>query len=235
MTQPPPPPPPPGSPPPPPPPPAASGPSGGGSFSVGDAISYGWNAFWKNVGPMVLITLVIFVVQFIVSLVGSGTDSAIARIVVQLLSFVVGIILAMGLIRASLAVCEGRTPEVSMLTQTDGFFNYLVASIIFGIAVFFGLILCIIPGIIVAVVFMFFGYGIVQQPDLGAVDSLKRSAEITSGHRWQLFGLALLLMLINFVGLLACGVGVLFTYGISAIAIAYTYKTLSGQAVAAPA
>jgi uncharacterized membrane protein len=184
---------------------------------------------------MVLITLVIFVVQLLISIVGSGTNGAIARVVLQLLSFVVGIVLAMGLIRASLAVCEGRQPEVSMLLQTDGFFNYLVAAILFGIAVFFGLVLCIIPGIILAVVFHYFGYAIVQQPELGAVDALKRSAEITKGSRWQLFGLALLLLLINFVGLLACGVGLLFTYGISAIAIAYAYKTLSGQAVAAPA
>jgi len=234
MTQQPPPPPPPGMPPPPPP-SSAGGPVGGASFSVGDAVSYGWTAFWKNVGPMLLITLVIVAVQLVISIVGSSTDSAVGRVLIQLISFVVGIILAMGLIRASLAVCEGRKPEVSMLMQTDGFFNYLVAGIIFGIAVFVGLLLCIIPGIIVAVVFMFFGYGIVQQPDLGAVDSLKRSAEITKGYRWQLFGLAILLALINFVGLLACGVGILFTYGISAIAIAYAYKTLSGQAVAAPA
>jgi len=233
MSQPPlPPPPPPGTPPPPPP---TGGPGGGTSFNVGDAVSYGWNAFWKNVGPMLLITLVIVAVQFLISIVGSGTDSAIGRVVIQLISFVVGIILAMGLIRASLAVCEGRKPAVSMLMETDGFFNYLVAAILFGIAVFVGLVLCIIPGIIVAVVFMFFGYGIVQQPELGGVDSLKRSAEITKGYRWQLFGLALLLLLINLVGLLACGVGILFTYGISAIAIAYAYKTLSGQAVAAPA
>jgi uncharacterized membrane protein len=234
MTQQPPPPPPPGVPPPPPP-PAAGGPVGGASFNVGDAISYGWNAFWKNAGPMLLITLVIVAVQLLISIVGSSTDSAIGRLLVQLISFVVGIILAMGLIRASLAVCEGRKPEASMLMETDGFFNYLVAAILFGIAVVVGLVLCIIPGIIVAVVFQFFGYGIVQQPNLGAVDSLKRSAEITQGHRWPLFGLVVLLALINFVGLLACGVGILFTYGISAIAIAYAYKTLSGQAVAAPA
>lgn len=227
---PPPPPPPPGTPPPPPP----GAPAGGAAFSVGDAISYGWNAFWQNIGPMVLITLVIFVVQFLVNIVGSGTDSVIARLVLELLGLVVGIILAMGLIRASLAVCEGRKPEVSMLTETDGFFNYLVASILFGIGMFIGLVLCIVPGIIFAVVFMYFGYAIVQQPELGAVDALKRSADITRGYRWQLFGLSLLLILINFVGLLACGVGLLFTYGISAITIAYAYKTLSGQAVAAP-
>lgn len=183
---------------------------------------------------MVLITLVIVAVQLLISLVGSGTNSGIARVVLQLLGFVVGIILAMGLIRASLAVCEGRTPAVSMLMETDGFLNYLVAAILFGIAVFFGLVLCIVPGIIFAVVFHYFGYAIVQHPELGALDALKRSADITRGYRWQLFGLTLLLMLINLVGLLACGIGILFTYGISAIAIAYAYKTLSGQAVAAP-
>jgi len=219
----------------PPPPPPPGMPPGGAAFNVGDAISYGWTAYWQNVGPMVLITLVILGVQFLIGIAGQGTSGAVAYGVLQAISFVVGIILAMGLIRASLAVCEGRKPEVSMLLKTEGFFNYLVAAILFGIAVFFGLVLCIIPGIIVAVVFHYFGYAIVQQPELGAVDALKRSAEITKGYRWQLFGLALLLLLINLVGLLACGVGLLFTYGISAIAIAYAYKTLSGQAVAAPA
>jgi hypothetical protein len=34
---------------------------------------------------------------------------------------------------------------------------------------------------------------------------------------------------------LACLIGVLFTYGITVVAVAYAYKTLSGQAVAPPA
>jgi uncharacterized membrane protein len=228
MSQAPPPPPPPGAPPPPPPPGA---PPGGAPYSVGDAVSYGWSAYWKNVGPLVVITLVIFAVQFLISIVSSATDSAVGQGLLQIISFLVAIILAMGLIRASLAVCEGRKPEVSMLLQTDGFFPYLLASIVFGIGVFFGLILLIIPGIIFAVVFSYFGYAIVQEPTLGVFDALKRSADITRGHRWQLFGLMILLLLINFVGLLACGIGLLFTYGITAVALAYTYKTLSGQPV----
>jgi uncharacterized membrane protein len=217
---------------PPPPPPGA--PASGAAFNVGDAISYGWTAYWKNAGPMVLITLVIFAAQFVISIVGGGTDSTIGQALLQIISFLVGIILAMGLIRASLAVCEGRKPEVSMLLQTDGFFNYLLASILFGIGIVIGLFLLIIPGIIFAVVFFYFGYAIVQQPDIGAMEALKRSADITKGYRWQLFGLAVLLVLINFVGILACGIGLLFTYGITAIAIAYSYKTLSGQQLAAP-
>ena len=63
------------------------------------------------------------------------------------------------------------------------------------------------------------------------MDTLRRSAEITRGHRWQLFGLAIVLALINLVGLLACGVGLLFTSGITIIAWAYTYRRLSGQPI----
>jgi hypothetical protein len=225
---PPPPPPPPGSPPPPPP----GAPAGGVAFNVGDAISYGWTKYWQNVGPLVVITLVIFAVQLVISIVSSSTDSSVGRLILQIISFLVGIILAMGLIRAALAVCEGRKPEVAMLTQTDGFFNYLIASILFGIGFVIGIVLLIVPGIIFAVVFFYFGYAIVQQPELGAVDAMKRSADITRGYRWPLFGLALLLVLINIVGFLACGIGALFTYGITAVAVAYSYKVLSGQPVA---
>jgi uncharacterized membrane protein len=62
---------------------------------------------------------------------------------------------------------------------------------------------------------------------------MRRSAEITRGHRWELFGLGLLLIGINFLGLLACCVGVIFTEGITAMTVAYAYKTLSGEPVAA--
>jgi hypothetical protein len=228
---PPPPPPPPGTPPPPPPEAWGQAPTGG-SFSVGNAISYGWNAYWKNVGPMVVMVLVIIAANIVIGLLGSGVSGAAGRIVLQLISFVVGVVLAMGLIRAALAVVEGRTPEVNMIFQTEGFVPYLLASIVFGIAVFAGLILLIVPGIIIAVMWHFFGYVIVEHPETGVLESLNRSAEITKGHRWQLFGLGLLLILINIVGVLACFVGLIFTYGITAVTVAYAYKTLSGQPVA---
>jgi uncharacterized membrane protein len=139
----------------------------------------------------------------------------------------------MGLIRASLAVVEGRDPEVRMLLETDGFGPYVVAAILVGLGVVVGLFLLIIPGIIVAIMWLFFGFVIVENPTIGAVDAMRRSAEITRGHRWQLFGFGLLLVGINILGLLACFVGLLFTEGITAVAVAYAYKTLSGQPVVA--
>ncbi|CAB4732825.1 unannotated protein [freshwater metagenome] len=203
-----------------------------GSYRVGDSISYGWNAFLKNIGPMILITLVILAVQVLLNVV-VGADAGVARIILQLVAFIVGLILGMGLIRASLAITDGVKPEVSMLAHTAGLGSYLVAAIIFGIAVFVGLILFIIPGIIVSLIFMFYGYAIVQNPSTSPIDALKRSAEITKGHRWQLLGLVVLLIIINVIGAILCGIGLLFTYGITAIAVAHAYKSLSGQPIAA--
>lgn len=232
MSQLPPPPPPPGEPPPPPPPPGSMPPPAtGGSFDVGRAISYGWTAYWKNAGPMVVLALVVLVVNFVISLIGGNVTGLASSIVLQLIGFVVGIVLAMGLIRASLAVVEGRTPEVNVLFQTDGFGPYLVASILVGLGVFVGVLACIVPGVIVAIMWQFFGYVIVENPSMGPVDALRRSADITRGNRWPLFGLGLLLVGINLVGLVACGIGLIFTYGITVVTLAYTYKTLSGQPV----
>jgi uncharacterized membrane protein len=224
-------PPPPDEPPPPPPPPGSIPPPVGGSFDVGRAISYGWSAYWKNAGPLIVLALVVLVLNFAISVVGQNVSALAPRIVLQLIGFVVGIVLAMGLIRASLAVVEGRTPEVSLLFQTDGFGNYLVASILATIGIFFGILLFIIPGVILAIMWHFFGYVIVENPATGPVDALRRSADITRGNRWQLLGLGILLLGINLVGLVACGIGLIFTYGITVVTVAYAYKTLTGQPV----
>ena len=207
-------------------------PPNGRVFTIGDAVSYGWNAYWQYVGPMVLIAAVIIAVNVVLGVIAQATDSLAALIVLQVLGFVIGIVVAMGLIRAALAVTEGRMPDVSMLLETDGFGPYLVASILVGLGVLAGLILLIVPGIMLAIMWHFFGYVIVQEPGTRATDAMRRSAEITRGYRWQLLGLGLVLFLINIAGALACGVGLIFTYGITAISVAWAYKTLSGQPIA---
>lgn len=209
-------------------------PSAGGAaaFSVGDAVSYGWTAYWKFVGPMLLITIVIIAVQLVVNVIGSATGSIAIQLIFTILGWVVSMILSMGLIRAALAVVRGQTPEVGMLFETEGLGNYIVAAIIFGICFGIGLILCIIPGIIIGIIWMFYGFLIVENPTLGPTDALKRSQEMTKGRIGELFVFGLALFGINLVGAILCGVGLLFTYGITAIAVAYAYRTLNGEPVA---
>ena len=203
-----------------------------GAFSVGETISYAWNTYWKNVGPMLIIVIVIAVITAVVNGIGSASGDATVQVIMSIIGWLVGLFLALGLIRAALAVTGGRAPEVGMLFQGQSFGPYIVASIIFGIAAGIGFLLCIIPGIIIAIIYGLYGYVIVDEGVNSPIDALKRSAEITQGNRGTLFLLGLALLGINIVGALLCLVGLLFTYGITAIAVAHAYRTLKGQAIA---
>jgi hypothetical protein len=224
--------------PPPPPPPGAQPPpppATGGSFAVGEAVSYGWTAYWKNLGPLILLTLIIVGINIVLSFIGSNVGGVV-NLIVSIISLLVYVLLTLGFIRATIAAVEGRKPEVSMLFQSDGLGPYFLATLLVILGLVVGLILFIIPGLIflifLLIVWPFYGYVIAENPETGPIEALRRSAEITRGHRGQLLGLVGLLFLINIVGAIACGVGLLFTYGITAVAEAYAYKTLSGQPVA---
>ena len=225
------PPPPPGfDPPPPPPPPGAM--SSGGAFSPGAAISYAWSATVKNLGPLVLMALVILLAQVVLQVGFSGGEGVIA-LLLSIATSVVSLILAMGLIRAALRVTDGGTPELSQLTETDQLGPYIVQAILVGLAIGIGLLVCIIPGLIAAVLFAFAGYAVIDARDGDAVGAIKRSFEIVKGNFGAVLGLMVLLTLVNIVGALLCGIGLLFTYPMTSVAIAYAYRTLNGQPVAA--
>lgn len=220
-------------PPPPPPPPGGPGappPAGGPNLDVGAAISYGWTGFTRNVGPLLLIALIVVVVSIGLSFAGQFVfgDSLILSLFWNIVTTVVSLILAMGLIRAALAVLDGRTPEVGMLFQTDGFVPYLVASLLVGIAVGLGLLLCIIPGLILAFLFAFFGYAIVDGRTNDGVEAMKISWQLASSNVGSLLLLFILVLAINLVGALLCGLGLFVTYPLTAIAIAYAWRVLTG-------
>jgi uncharacterized membrane protein len=120
-----------------------------------------------------------------------------------------------------------------MLFKTEGLAPYLIASILFGVAVFVGLILCVIPGLILAFLLCFYGYAIVDERTDDAMEALKMSWNLVTKNVGSLLLLFILAILINLVGVLLCVVGLLFTYPITAVAIAYAWRTLSGGRVAA--
>ena len=155
------------------------------------------------------------------------------QLIFTLIGWIVGLILAMGLIRCRAGRRTGQTPEVSMLFETDGARRRTSSPRSSSASCSSSAsILCIIPGIIVGIIFMFYGYLIVENPTLGPTDALKKASEMTKGRIGELFVFGLALFGINLVGAILCGVGLLFTYGITAVAVAYAYRTLNGESVA---
>ncbi len=92
-----------------------------------------------------------------------------------------------GLVKISLDFCDGKRPKISdLFTQYPLFFKYLIGMVLYGLIVFSGTLLLIIPGIIWSLKYWFFDYYIVDQ-GLGPVKSLKSSSAITKGIKMDLF------------------------------------------------
>lgn len=70
--------------------------------------------------------------------------------------------------------------------------------------------------------------------DLPAMEALNASWRITRGKLLKLVGLALLAGLIGVSGILALGVGVIFTFTMSYAMFASAYRQMAGRAPAAP-
>jgi len=183
---------------------------------------------------MVLIAIVVFLIQVVFSAIGNASDSTGIRVVFQLIGTLVSLLITLGWFRVALEITNGVKPEVGDVFKAQGYGPFILASILFYIGAVIGFILLIVPGIVFVATFGFYGFVIAQRGDgVGVTEALQRSAEITRGHRWQLFGMAIVLFLVNVVGLFACFVGLVFTMGITLIAWAYIYRALSGEQVTA--
>jgi hypothetical protein len=74
-----------------------------------------------------------------------------------------------------------------------------------------------------------FSVQLIVDRDCGAVESIKGSWELTSGHFWGLFGIALLLGLMVLGGLLACGIGALFVMPLVVLTWNAGYLIITGN------
>jgi uncharacterized membrane protein len=145
--------------------------------------------------------------------------------------FVVAQIVGAGLIRGALAITEGRPFEVAEVFRTDRLGPVVVTSLILGAATFVGLLLCYVPGLVVAFLTSYSLYFVIDK-GLAPVDAIRASVDLVRNNLGTTIVWFIVGGLIAAAGSLICGVGLLLTLPIVLIGTAYTYKTLTGQPVA---
>ena len=201
------------------------------NFSKREAINFGFETAKKNIFYFISVFVVIILINaslgiLQVSLGGEGNP--IGSLIVTVLRVVVGLIISMGLIKITLEFVDKGKPQVSDLFYTKSILNYFLVSVLRSLIIVVGFILFIIPGIIFSIKLQFATYLVIDK-DMGVVDSLNKSWEMTKGVKWNLFLFSLLLVLINIVGLLALIVGLIITIPLSIIATAFVYRKLYSQ------
>jgi len=230
-------------------PPAAGGAYGAVTpFQVGDAISFGFRRFGKNVGAWLLLALILLGINLVWSLISgdfdrfrdafdSSTNTAsvslgFGGIVMSVIGFVISSFITAFLTKGGLDESAGKKPSVGDFFQIRNFGNVVLAALIVGILTGVGLVLCILPGLAVAL-FSAFTYYFVIDRQLSALDAIRASWSLVAKNFGAVLGLLVLLFLLNVAGAIVCGLGLFVTIPVSYIAVGYAYRRLTGGQVPA--
>jgi hypothetical protein len=194
------------------------------TLDVGQALSYGWNKFTQYLGQIIVILVVLVAVNLVGQVVSRTTESIVVSLLVSVGIWILSLIIQLGIVRLALDVTAGRTPDVSTLFKTDRLGPYVVASILYGLAIIVGLFALCIGAVIAAFLLYFYPFYILdkgQEP----VQSLQSSFNLVKGNVGTLLVLALAAIVISAV---SCG----FLSPVGWIAAAYAYRVLNGEPVA---
>lgn len=142
--------------------------------------------------------------------------------------------ISLGFTKIMLLLVQDKYVEVAdMFNNFRIFLSYFVASFLYGIAVFLGILLLVIPGIFIAIRFQFYPYFIIEQGDSSFV-ALKKSFNLSQNLSLELFLLGVVVIALNILGILLFGVGILFTYPLTTMATAIVFKGLIEEAHSIP-
>ena len=186
-------------------------------LQIGSCFSRGWdlvkNHFWLTVGATFLIHLI------------AGAVGAIPLVGLALTYIFIG-----GLDWMFLKLVRGEKAEVG-----DAFAGFNLAfgplalfSLVAQLLVFLGVILCILPGIYLGISWMFFTPLIILDKRLDFWQAMELSRKVVTRHWWQVFGFALICLLVMICGMLLCFIGVFIAMPIVKAATVYAYEDIFG-------
>ena len=200
--------------------------SSGKSFSISEAIKYGFNFFKTNLVTFIKLGGVLLVINILSNMVTEALKGSALSLLWGLISFAISLLVQIGSIKIVLDLHDKKPLNFSHLySHSSLLLRYLGASILYVIAVGIGFILLIIPGIYLAIKWQFYSFLIVDK-NMGIMDSFKKSSDMTEGVKWQLFLFGLALIGINILGALVFVVGLIVTIPTTVMATVYVYKKL---------
>jgi uncharacterized membrane protein len=151
----------------------------------------------------------------------------------QIINIVWQCVLGMGLLKICLKLLDQKPVNLPDLWSTMPLaLDYILVKLLIGLIVTIGLILLVIPGLIWSMQYYLASYLVVDRK-LRPMAALRTSSQITSGAKWDLGIFASLVLLINFVGLMFAGIGLMVTVPVTMIASLHVYRQLLSQSEAA--
>lgn len=197
------------------------------TFSINEALQVGWLKTKENIWLWVGISITFGVINMAFGWIGNEVGEGLLSWVVSLAGYVVQSLLELGAMAVALKLLDNQPAKFSdVFSQHPLLLQFLIATIVGGVAVVAGLIVFIIPGIYIALRLSQAGFMIVDRKVPG-LEALKQSWAVTRGHTLQLLFLSITLAILNVIGALLLFIGLLITIPISTVAMAHVYRKIA--------
>ncbi len=190
--------------------------AGNASVTPGRWIGAGWDIVKADLGNYILIT----VMALLLAMVGSF--------------IVAGPLIAGLFISVRRRMLEGRTDLGDLFAGFNFFIDAFLVFIIVFIFALIGLVFLVLPALVVITLYLL-PFAFLVDRKLSFWDAMEASRKLVIRDLlgWTLF--VILLIMLNLLGLMLAGVGVLITIPVTAAAIAAAYRDVVGFAYRPPA
>lgn len=182
-----------------------------------------------NWTPAVLTMLLYVIIGFVLGLI------AVIPVIGGLLEILLAGPLAYGLYVYYLETARNRSPSTA--TLFDGYRQYgrtFLLYLLVAIFTFLWTLLLVIPGIIAAFRYSQAYYILKDNPDIGALEAIRRSKEMMVGHKWRLFVLCLTFLGWYILGSIPFGIGLLWVIPYALTAVGHFHDDLKSRSLASP-
>lgn len=187
----------------------------GYNTDIGEYIRQGFRIFEKDVGNFIGYTALYFIISIVAGIIPFG-------------SLLVAGPLTAGFFIVARKIRKGEAYEFGTFFKGfDYFVPLLLYSLIGGILTALGFLALILPGIYLAVAWMFSILFIVFG-EMEFWDGMEFSRKLITKKWWSFFGLAILLLLINLAGALVLLIGLIFTVPVSFCALYAAFEDIVG-------
>lgn len=220
--------------------PQAGGPIVNVPVDVGQIMNHAWQVWRDNLGLLVGVTLVVGAINLGLAIPLGIAQAALEEAgerglaggigaLGQIASNLISIYLGIGQVQISLALARGQQAEFGQLfAGGPRFIPVFVVSLLLGLLVVLGMVACIVPGVLLAIMF-WPAYYLAVDGKADIIESFS-VARIISENNWlTIVAMAAASMGITLVGLLAFCVGVIFAAPLVTMLWTSGYLMMSGQ------
>ena len=197
-------------------------------FMISEVFGTSWKHTKSQIWVLVGLFIGFSILSMIVTLFGMPAQgSIVGRVIVQIVSLLFSCIFVLEYVKNIFQALDGEEPQFSAYgQQSRKIITYLIANILFSIAVCIGMVLLIIPGIYLYLRLQFFTAFIVEE-DCGIIESLQKSWNMTQGQTLPLFLLLLTMIGTAIVGCILFFVGFFVAVPLIYMMQCYTFRKLN--------